>query len=372
MTTVPDPGWRAKAAQLADLLTERGDITDPAWRTAFAETPRHTLVPVALRQSPMSADWEEVDTAEDLAYSPATLVTQVDHGHAVSSSTAPGLMARMLHALRLEPGMRVLEIGTGTGYNAALLTHRLGDDNVYSVDVDPALVATARDRLAAIGSRPTLVAADGAAGLPDHAPYDRIIATCSVPAVPWAWAEQITEGGRVLVDLKVNGAGNLVDLVRLPDRLEGRFTARWAGFMTMRGDPAPQPPPTDLAPGGVERPTDAPPTPWSTHLVAWLLAALRLPPGVTTGAWLAQGRPVAARLAAPDGSWARIPLDGGHVVEAGPTRLWAAVEAGLAEWHDLGQPDWTRLGLTATAERQWVWCDDPAGRHTWPLAARLR
>ena len=324
-------------------------------------------MPVALRQNPMSAGWEEVDTAEELAYSPATLVTRVEHGHAVSSSTAPGLMARMLHALRLEPGMRVLEIGTGTGYNAALLAHRLGDDNVFSVDVDPALVDTARTRLAAIGSRPTLVAADGAAGLPDHAPYDRIIATCSVPAVPRAWAEQTSEGGRVLVDVKVNGAGNLVDLVRLPDRLEGRFTARWASFMTMRGGPAQPPEPAEPASGGVERHTDVPPTPWNTHLVAWLLAAFRLPPGVTTGAWLDQGRPVAARLAAPDGSWARVALDGGRVVEAGPTRLWAAVEAGFAEWRDLGQPDWPRLGLTATADRQWAWCDAPAGHRTWAL-----
>lgn len=356
-------GWRDRAARLADLLVERGDLTDPAWRVAVAETPRHVLVPVVLQQDPASGRWRESDTGLDLAYSTAPLVTVVDgRGEAVSSSSAPGLMVRMLEALRLQDGMRVLEIGTGTGYNAALLAHRLGDGNVFSVDIDGRLVDTARERLAGIGRRPTVAAVDGAQGLPEHAPYDRVIATCSVPAVPWAWAEQVVVGGRVLVDLKRGGAGNLVDLERLTDRLEGRFTSRWAGFMSMRhSTESVAAEPSELADGGVDRTTDTPPMPWSTHLVGWLFAAFRLPAGVTTGAWLDPDtrRPVASRLTAPDGSWARVHLGGGRVVEAGPTRLWKAVEEGFAAWHDLGEPEWTRLGATVTAERQWMWCDEP-------------
>lgn len=355
--------WRDRAVRLADLLVERGDLADPAWHAAVAEIPRHVLVPVALQQDAVSGRWRETDTDLDLVYSPAPLVTVVDgRGEAASSSSAPGLMVRMLEALRLQDGMRVLEIGTGTGYNAALLAHRLGDGNVFSVDIDGRLVDIARERLAGIGRHPTLVVADGAEGLSEHAPYDRVIATCSVPAVPWAWAEQVVVGGRVLVDVKRGGAGNLVDLERWPDRLEGRFMPRWAGFMAMRhGSDSTAAEPVELADGGVERTTDTPPMPWSTHLVAWLFAAFRLPAGVTTGAWLdpVTRRPVASRLTAPDGSWARVDLDGGRVVEAGPTRLWKAVEDGFAEWRDLGGPGWTRLGVTVTAERQWVWCDEP-------------
>jgi protein-L-isoaspartate O-methyltransferase len=88
----------------------------------------------------------------------------------VSSSTKPDLMLRMLETLDVRDGHRVLEIGTGTGYNAALLSHRVGDHNVYSVDVDAELVRLARERLAGAGYRPTLAAIDGEGGLPEHAP----------------------------------------------------------------------------------------------------------------------------------------------------------------------------------------------------------
>src|SRR5262249_61868423 len=102
----------------------------------------------------------------------------------VSSSTAPGLMVRMLEALDVHDGHRVLEIGTGTGYNAALLAARLGDTQVFSVELRPDLTEAARQRLADTGYHPPLVTRDGGEGLAEHAPYDRIIATCAVPAVP--------------------------------------------------------------------------------------------------------------------------------------------------------------------------------------------
>lgn len=121
-------------------------------------------------------------------YSPETLVTALetvgDNRVAIWSSTKPDLMVRMLEILDVHDGHRVLEIGTGSGY-AALLAHRLGDNQVFSVDVDDDLVALARDRLAAAGYRPMLKVIDGVHGLPEHAPFDGIIATCSVPAVPW-------------------------------------------------------------------------------------------------------------------------------------------------------------------------------------------
>jgi SAM-dependent methyltransferase len=96
----------------------------------------------------------------------------------------------------------------GTGYNAGLLSHRRGDTNVFYIDIEPDLVELARQRLARLGYHPTLIAADGAAALPDHAPFDRIIATCAVPAVPWPWATQTHTGGVILTELKPTlGAG---------------------------------------------------------------------------------------------------------------------------------------------------------------------
>ena len=112
--------------------------------------------------------WVRFKTAEALerVYSCETLITalaEVDGQRlAVSSSTKPDLVVRMLEILQVRDGHRVLEIGTGAGYNAALLTHRLGGARVCSVEVDGDLVALARRRLAAAGYYPTLVTGDGA------------------------------------------------------------------------------------------------------------------------------------------------------------------------------------------------------------------
>jgi protein-L-isoaspartate O-methyltransferase len=208
--------------RLANQLQDSGDLRSPAWHAAIAETPRHVLVPTVYQpqQSHGSIANTRLNTAErlGLVYSTSTLVTAVvlnKYGSLVpvSSSTKPDLMVRMLETLDVREGQRILEIGTGTGYNAALLAHRLGDDNVFSVDIDPELIDTARRRLARIGRYPHLAARDGADGWPQHAPYHRIICTCAVRRIPLAWYGQLIPGGQLLIDFKPQG-GNLVLLVR--------------------------------------------------------------------------------------------------------------------------------------------------------------
>ncbi|MGH3439480.1 MAG: MvdC/MvdD family ATP grasp protein, partial [Sciscionella sp.] len=130
--TRTDAAWTARAERLAALLTKQGDLSDDAWRAAVAAVPRHLLVPTAYRQDTTTGAWRQIDTRSDegldLAYSPETLITALDgrsgYQVPVSSSTKPDLMVRMLQILDVHDGHRVLEIGTGTGYNAALLTHR--------------------------------------------------------------------------------------------------------------------------------------------------------------------------------------------------------------------------------------------------------
>ncbi|MBV9728381.1 MAG: protein-L-isoaspartate carboxylmethyltransferase [Pseudonocardiales bacterium] len=349
-------------------MTDSGDLHDPAWAAALAATPRHLLVPTAYQQQ-HDGSWAEIGTdgpGVELVYSPATLVTEVDaDGRATSSSTKPDLMVRMLEVLDVHDGHRVLEIGTGTGYNAALLCHRLGAGNVFSLDVDADLVAAARDRLAAMGHHPQLAARDGIDGWPHHAPYHRIIATCSVPRVAWAWAEQLTHGGKLLADVKSGaGAGNLVLLHRHHDRLEGRFTRRWAAFMAMRHDGDPTPGWQPKAETSHQRITTAPAQPWNTDRVVWLLACLALPAHLLHGYILdpATRTPTAATLSAPDGSWCEIDLtttDNGlrQIREGGPTPLWVHVEHAYQHWHHWGQPSWERFGLTVTTDTQTVWLD---------------
>lgn len=374
-----DTGWTTYAERLAEILWDRGDIRSPEWRAAIATVPRHVFVPEAYEQDD-TARWIRRSTAGDWEriYSPRTLVTALtDRGgyqEPASSSTNPELMARMLEILGIEDGQRVLEIGAGTGYQAGLMCHRLGDRNVFSVDIDANLVALARQRLASIGYRPTLAVRDGELGFAEHQPYDHIIATCSVPAVPRSWGEQLAPGGSVLVDLKLAiGAGNLVHLRRREQRFEGRFVARWASFMAMRhhSDQHSPVPRVDYDGSHARRyRTSVPARPWREAPVVWFLAQLRLPPGVIYGAILDPDvrQPVAATMNAPDGSWAKIDLTDRTVTEAGHTPLWEPVEWAYRLWLNVGRPGWDRLGLTVD-EDGWnqVWIDKPDGSFVHPL-----
>jgi protein-L-isoaspartate(D-aspartate) O-methyltransferase len=368
--TTTDTGWTTHAATLVATLTDSGDLHDPAWAAAIAATPRHRLVPTTYQQQP-DGSWAQIDTHGHglaLAYSPTTLVTEIDtDSRAVSSSTKPDLMVRMLETLDVHDGHRVLEIGTGTGYNAALLTHRLGAGNVFSLEVDADLLAATKKRLADIGCHPQLAARDGIHGWPEHAPYHRIIATCSVPRIPWAWAQQLTPGGKVFADLKLGtSAGNLVLLHRYDDRLEGRFTRRWAAFMGMRHDGDTTPNRAPKAATSQQRVTTTPAQPWNTDREVWMLACLTLPSHLRHGYTLdsTTRTPKAATLSAPDGSWCEIELttanDGSRQIrEAGPTPLWTHIEHAYQHWHQHNQPSWQRFGLTTTANTQEFWLDEP-------------
>lgn len=374
MTTEVGNDWTSRAQRLADQLTERGDIHDPAWRHAVATVARHVLVPEAYQQNNRGT-WVRVDLTSpdglDLVYSPVTLVTKLaDRGtyqEPISSSTKPDLILRMLEILDPSDGDKVLAVGTGSGYTTAVLSRRLGDGQVFSVDVDADLVDRARERLAGLGLYPTLVAGDGAEGLAEHAPFDGIIATCSVRRVPWAWAEQLAPTGRILVDVQTAvSAGNLVLLNRYPDRLEGRFTQGWASFMTMRQDHrtySSVAQPRDSATRS--RLTSTPPKPWDGNRVVWFLAQFGLPESVSMGFELdpTTRKPSAASMSAPDGSWATVSLKGTSgryaVTESGPTPLWEPVEQAYEAWQHHDRPTWDRIGLTATASEQRVWLDEP-------------
>ncbi|WP_052709213.1 methyltransferase domain-containing protein [Streptomyces sp. NRRL S-495] len=162
---------------------------------AFLNVPRHPFVPAFYRRDGTkyvptrghNDEWLRAVYADDV------LVTEVHGVHvedapdggvtgdATSSSTAPGLMAEMLDALDVRPGDRVWEIGTGTGYNAALLCHLAGAGGVTTVDRTGRLVDAARERLRGVGFEPAVLRADGAGTPPLGGPFDRIIATCTGP-----------------------------------------------------------------------------------------------------------------------------------------------------------------------------------------------
>lgn len=380
--------WRERAERLADRLVTVGKLRSDEWRQAVCAVPRHELVPTAYEQD-CSGEWIALDTSTpvgreswlDLVYSERTLITLLGESSGpwgsgttiLSSATTPGLVIRMLEELDIRPGHRVLEIGTGSGYTAALLCHRVGDANTFTVDIEPTVVDGARERLAAIGYTPTVATVDGAGGLPDHAPYDRLIATCSVPAVPSKWAGQLADDAMVLVDVQPTiSAGNLVLLRRSVDRLEGRFLSRWGGFMAMRHRDSRicgRQPRRDHE--AAHSATSLPARPWENPVV-WFLAQFAMPRDVSYGfAADRQGGPLTkVILSAPDGSWCEVDDDEGRtraVAQGGPHRLWQAVQTAHELWDRVDRPGWERFGLTVTATRQTVWLDDPQSAHHWQL-----
>lgn len=203
------------------LLRERQDVSEPV-AAAMRAVPRHLFVP---------------GVAPEDAYRDEPIVTKRDdEGRPISSSSQPAIMATMLDQLAVALGHRVLEIGAGTGYNAALLARLVGPEGrVVSLDLDEDVVAGAREHLAAAGeSRVEVVHGDGAAGHPELAPYDRLIATVGVWDLAPAWLEQLRPDGRLVVPLDLRGVQVSVAM----EREDGHWVSRSVapcGFMRMRG-----------------------------------------------------------------------------------------------------------------------------------------
>ncbi|MGW6458529.1 methyltransferase domain-containing protein [Streptomyces sp. NPDC055078] len=361
---------------LATRLRETGALRSPEWTAAFSAVPRHAFVPAWYEQSTDErgiAVWNLRTEADDerwldAVYSDQTLVTALDPdtaeqvgerawtGVATSSSTQPGLMAGMLEDLAVLDGHRVLEIGTGTGYNAALLCARLGEHLVHSVDVDPALIHAARQRLAGIGYTPQLVPYDGQDGYPTGERFDRIIATCSVPRIPAAWIEQTRPGGFVVADLDLGIDGGLVRLaVQRNGAARGHFIRTTGRFMPARSSATsyPRPVRAPYAPEELTRVTAVGAAEIRGHYGFRLLLALWLR-DTELVYHLDDSGGMALQLQSGDGSWARTPVPGhpgeGTVTSGGDGRLWERVEDAWEWWIGQGRPDHTRCGITREAD----------------------
>jgi protein-L-isoaspartate(D-aspartate) O-methyltransferase len=210
--------------RLAASLRDGGRAGDTVSR-AFQAVPRHLFLPG--------------ETA-DRAYADRAIVVKSDaDGLAVSAATQPAMMAIMLEQLGLAAGHRVLEIGTGTGYNAALIAEITGDPaSVVTIDVEPDLAAQARANLAAAGFAGVRVACgDGADGVPGRAPYDRIIVTAGVWDLAPRWLAQLAPGGRIVAPVSVRGIQLAVALERAEAHWAAR-SARRCQFIRMTGTAA--------------------------------------------------------------------------------------------------------------------------------------
>ncbi|MFF3844521.1 methyltransferase domain-containing protein [Streptomyces sp. NPDC002328] len=309
----------ARAALVREIEASGAFAADPGWKAAFAAVPRHLFVPYYYVSGPGgferrwggSPDPRSRERWLRGAYEDVPLATRLRDGELLSSSSQPSLMALMLAALRVADGDRVLEIGAGTGYNAALLSYRLGEGNVTTVDLYPEITESARRHLDDAGHHPAVVTGDGACGVPERAPFDRIIATCTLVSIPRAWVAQCRPGALVLAPM----ATGLVALtVRDAEYAEGPFLPTPAYFVPLRGAGRHEPEPAPM--GGV------PQRARESDVFRFLLA-------LTRGA-----------------------LD--------PQEAYAL-------WEREGRPGRERYGITVGGEHAWAWLDDPEGPYAWPL-----
>jgi protein-L-isoaspartate(D-aspartate) O-methyltransferase len=175
-------------------------ITDPRVLAALSRVPRHLFVPPDLASS---------------AYGDHPL--PIGQGQTISQ---PYIVALMSQWAEVQPGEKVLEVGTGSGYQAAVLAELT--DRVFSIEIIPELAQTAAARLAALGYAQIRVkAGDGYLGWPEEAPFDAILVTAAAPAVPAALAAQLKEGGRLVIPLgAAYGYQTLVRLRKLKGELK--------------------------------------------------------------------------------------------------------------------------------------------------------
>ncbi|MEU4116846.1 methyltransferase domain-containing protein [Kitasatospora sp. NPDC028055] len=383
-----DPVHRPEQAAVRGLLRAVDEALDGPvpreWKEAVAAVPRHRFLPDRIWLENNEGGYGPCDLPTDhqrwfeAAYADAPVITQVNDGQAPAdpadawpSASAPSIVVRMLRDLDVRPGMNVLEIGTGTGWNAALLAHRLGPRHVTSVEIDSDVSEQAWASLNATGLDVDLICGDGSLGWPHRSPYERIISTCSVRRVPWAWIEQTRPGGIILTpwDNPLLCWG-LLKLTVERDRAQGRFSPHSA-FMLMRNqrhdlrifrdvvrdDHVPKESATTLPPWNIT----------GDHWEARFALGLRL--GDVWTAW--EDEPdvdgVAARLwiATTDArSWAAVDHDGEQhdhftVWQHGPRRLWDEIEAAHHWWEQHDRPTPDRFGLTVTENSQWAWLDRP-------------
>ncbi|MEC4017767.1 methyltransferase domain-containing protein [Streptomyces sp. H27-D2] len=389
MTTAEQEGGRSALGR--SLLESKALSSD--WSPAFTAVPRSAFLPelmwpfdmdtgssVAVNKAADPAAWQEYADAN------TPIVTQWDDGKhsgtepgedSSSSASMPSVVFRMLRDLDVRAGNTAMEIGTGTGWNAALLAHRLGAENVVTVEVDEAVAASARAALERFGLPVRVVHGDGFLGYPAGAPYDRIIATCGLRSIPFAWVQQSRPGGVIVAPWGTHyshqdAVARLV-VSRDGESASGVFTGP-AEFMKLRAQRRPPVVHAEYVTGSVAEGDESATTISEAQFVGEKFSPQRFALGLRVRDCrhaVADKRDGARPVwfyGLTDRSWACVMFrdgDTARVWQSGPRRLWDEAEAAYRWWEGKGKPGHERFGLTVTAEGQTVWLDDPA--ESWPV-----
>jgi protein-L-isoaspartate(D-aspartate) O-methyltransferase len=192
--------FRGARRRLADTLAA-GGITDPAVLRAIEEAPRHLFVPTGV--------WHRAYEDSSLSIGNKQTISQ------------PSVHARYLQLLQLTGTERVLEVGTGSGYQTLLLSRLAAQ--VFSIELVAPLLRRAREVLATCGARNvSFLQGDGTIGWRQYAPYDAILVSAGGPTIPQPLLDQLAIGGRLLIPLGERDEQMLTMVTRLPEHFERR------------------------------------------------------------------------------------------------------------------------------------------------------
>ncbi|MGH4001571.1 MAG: methyltransferase domain-containing protein [Pseudonocardiaceae bacterium] len=365
------------------LADELAGKIPAAWADVIGAVDRAKFIPARIwvyddRNEPQPIDQDtDPQRWQQVVYSDIAIMTQFDNGattwpdttgnHPTSSASQPSLVLSMLAALDMHDGHQVLEIGTGTGYNAALLTARFGDDAVTTIEIDPTVAQQARACLTAAGYNPTVITADGAVGYPAGAPYDRIIATASVRSgeLPYTWVTQTRPGAIIVTPWGPDYHNGVMARLVVDDNgtASGHLSSNLA-FMRLRNQQDRACPLDNEETGDAQ---DTTTSLWVYELVGDFSGALTVGLLVPNCHKIVEDDPDdeyhhLVRIHDPDtGSWATVDVRRGpaaHPVrQHGPRQLWDEIERAHAWWVQHGRPNHSRLGVTVTDTEQWAWVD---------------
>ncbi|MEU9002728.1 methyltransferase domain-containing protein [Streptomyces sp. NPDC048551] len=369
---------------LASALVASGALQSD-WLPTYKAVPREMFVPARIwpgiadgtRQNPVVDRTQDPDAWLRAVHSDIPLTTQWDDGSHTgdglgrtpsSSSSQPHMVFSMLADLDVKDGHRVLEIGTGTGWNSALLAHRLGPENVVSIEFDPEVAKGAGENQRNAGLSPLVIVGDGRLGYTGGAPYDRVIATCSVGEVPRAWVDQTRTGGLIVAPWGPLYGGEAIVRLTVGDGMaSGPFT-RSSAFMRLRQQ-RPDLPPHDAYLKGQKWPANGTrsTTTLSPAEVGGWAEQLAIGLQMTGVFWTAEryddGAYTLWTYSTDTLSWASADYEPGadsfDVVQSGPRRLWEETEAAYYWWEGQGRPGFDRFGLTVDSDGERAWLDSP-------------
>jgi protein-L-isoaspartate(D-aspartate) O-methyltransferase len=386
---------RPYADALVAALKSEGKLSSPLVEAAFKQVPRHPFIDnfYLLERKNRRVQWRQVqrstvqntDTWLRAVYANQPVVTAFDeYNTPTSSSSSPDAMVFMLEELQLTPGMRVLEIGTGTGYNAALLAHIVGDpQKIFTVEIDDALAHRAQHILDQVaGEGITVYAGDGLRGYAPGAPYDRMIATGSYHKVPMDWLDQLQPGGILLMNLRGHfGACAFLKVVKAgPGRTANGIFLAGSDFIELRDAQAPSHRVTDLVARYLGRPaleqrtftnTEFDPALLWDHRLEFLLQ-LSFPEMYFTSVHVDPMCPCLIDVASDTMLVFRpVERQGEWLVEIkGQKQLWNKVTQAYSWWVDTGRADIDAYRLEIDASgKQCVMLASKVGGHerTWIL-----